>query len=351
MSFSKYEKIIASFLPNASIKAIQPLGNGHIHQTLRVNVMTGNSYVLQRINTKVFQQPVNLMRNLEKVADYLKRSVAYKMQVLYPIQTTEGLSYCLDEQKRYWRLFPYFSDSISLTKITHPQQAYEAAYAYGHFAWALRNFPAQELHETIAGFHDSVVRYQTFKEALKRANPDRKQAAAKWIDLLQDNLHIFHEIVALDLPKRVVHNDTKIDNVLLNERTKKGLCIIDLDTLMPGTLLSDFGDMVRTFCSSETEDSDKYEQIRLRTDFFEALSKGYLVALGDSIHSLEREHLLLGAKWIILEQCMRFLSDYLANDMYYPIQYSKHNLVRAINQMQLFQSLLRQEKELLRLLD
>lgn len=345
----RYQQLLAQFLPNATLQNIQPLGRGHIHQTFLVETIVAAVYVLQRINTNIFKHPNALMKNLAAVSDYLKNREDYEMEVLYPIPTAEGNTYYIDEQQQYWRLFPYFSDGISLSKIAHPQQAYEAAYAYGHFAKTLRAFPIAQLQETIHGFHDSLKRYQHFLEVLRIAPTYRKTNATILIESLQNNIGIFYKVEALDLPPSLVHNDTKIDNVLLHKSTGKGLCVIDLDTLMSGTILSDFGDMVRTFCNSEAEDSPDYERISIKETIFVALHKGYLNALEAVITPVEVANLLLGAKWMILEQSMRFLSDYLEEDRYYPVHYPTHNLVRATNQMRLFEALLDQEAALIKL--
>jgi thiamine kinase-like enzyme len=203
------------------------------------------------------------------------------------------------------------------------------------------------LHETIVGFHNSVARFQTFTQALETGFTDRIQASQAAIHFILDRAPIFETIVALGLPVRTTHNDTKLDNVLLDSVTHKGVCVIDLDTVMPGTILSDFGDMVRTFTNTETEDSNQYHTIQINWQVYEALCKGFLEIVGKSLTTLEVDNLVLGAKWMILEQAMRFLTDYLSGDSYYKVRYANHNFVRACNQIALLQAIEHREQAMM----
>lgn len=346
---TSYTEILAQFLNFDQVISTVKLGKGHIHQTLLAEVLIEDErqkYVLQQINHQVFTNPLSVMQNLEKIAHHLQQKKDYPLITLTPILTQEGELLLQSEEKNYWRLLPFFEHTFTVSKVEYPTQAFQAAKAFGQFSKALADFPSDTLVFTIPDFHNSPKRYNYYKEVVSQAEKTRLEAAKEVISVVEENAFLLDFIQELSLPLRVVHNDTKIDNVLLHEETKEGCCVIDLDTVMPDTILADFGDMVRTFTNSEAEDSPDYQKIKARIEIFEALCEGYLLELKNILTIEEKENLLEGAKWIILEQCLRFLTDYLAGDVYYPINYSTHNLVRATNQMYLFQSILRQEKEM-----
>ncbi|MEM8524649.1 MAG: aminoglycoside phosphotransferase family protein [Bacteroidota bacterium] len=341
--------ILSQFLEFDQFISTNKLGNGHIHQTYLVKVQTAQDsqqYVLQQINNQIFTNPFTLMQNLDKVVNHLTQKKDYSLAILSPIKTYKGKLCFHTAGDKYWRLFPYFENTITYSGAISPRQAFHTANAFGQFANALSDFPSENLISTISDFHNSLKRYDSYKQVLTEADQTRLDEAHAILTFLEKNAKIFDVIQALSLPKRVVHNDTKIDNVLMNKETGKGYCVIDLDTVMPDTILVDFGDMVRTFTNSEVEDSTDYQSVESRIEIFEAMCKGYLSEVKNMLIAVEKENLLEGAKWIILEQCLRFLTDYLANDIYYPIKYPNHNLVRATNQMHLFQSINQQEKQM-----
>lgn len=344
-----YTDVLTQFLSFDQVFSIQKLGKGHIHQTLLVEVLIEKKkqkYVLQQINNQVFSNPLMLMQNLDEIACHLQRKTNYPLSILTPALTRKGKLCFQSEDKSYWRLFPFFEDTITYSKATTSKQAFHAAKAFGQFSNAVSDFPIEDLVPTIPDFHNSPKRYKYYKTVFGKAEQIRLDKAADLIEILEKNAGLFDAIQQLSLPSRVVHNDTKIDNVLINKETGEGHSVIDLDTVMPDIILADFGDMVRTFTNSEAEDSADYQKIISRINIFEALCKGFLSEVKNILIVEEKENLLEGAKWIILEQCLRFLTDYLANDIYYPVKYSTHNLVRAKNQMCLFQSIVQQEKEM-----
>jgi Ser/Thr protein kinase RdoA (MazF antagonist) len=347
VSYSKenIQEIATQFIDSQLIELISPLGNGHIHQTYLVSMSNKNSFVLQCMNTDIFRHPKGVVENMQLIADHLVQLPNYAMKILRPLPTREGQLLYVDDRNKYWRATPFFAHTTSYSCIETPRQAAAAARAFGQFASALQDFPTQQLNVTLPGFHDSISRYQHYETIKKAASTDRLIVANDIIRFIEQESHLFRKIANLNLPLRAVHNDTKADNVLLDATTDKGICVIDLDTVMPGTILSDFGDMVRTFTNSHAEDDDKFEEVEARYAIFEALSNAYLEETASFLTEVERKHLLEGALWIVLEQALRFLTDYLANDVYYSIQYPTHNLVRAKNQMALWQSIWRQRKQ------
>lgn len=320
-----------------------PIGSGNINDTYRIDFGREGamqSIVLQRINRRVFQNPEQLMRNIDLVSRHLQNA-DYPYRPLPPLPAADGRLYHLDGTGNYWRCFPYIADSYAPEGKQNPEAAFEAAKAYGAFARALQDFPVQQLAETIPGFHDTDRRWTTFLEVIETDPAGRVGAAAAEIEAMFQAKSLFEKISRLKksgvLPLRVTHNDTKAGNVLLSESTHKALAVIDLDTVMPGTILSDFGDMVRTFVPDQPEDDPG--SVGLRTDMLEAIREGFLSETAGFLTDAEKENLLLGGAWITGEQALRFLSDWLAGDVYYKIRYPEHNLVRARNQLALFQAL------------
>ncbi|MEM6697567.1 MAG: aminoglycoside phosphotransferase family protein [Bacteroidota bacterium] len=343
------KEILQQFLELEHSPTFQRLGKGHIHQTLLVEVFVKGKkqkYVLQQINNQVFTNPLDLMQNLEEIVHHLQQRKKYPLAILTPMLTRQGELCFQSGDKNYWRLFPFFENTFTVNKVKNLKQAFHAAKAFGQFSKALSDFPTEVLVPILPDFHNSPKRYNHYKSVLQQAVQIRLESAVEVIHFVEKNAFLFDLIQQLSLPLRVVHNDTKIDNVLLKKETGEGYCVIDLDTVMPDTILADFGDMVRTFTNSEAEDSTDYHKVVARIEIFDALCKGYLSEVKVMLTLEEKENLLEGAKWIILEQCLRFLIDYLANDVYYPTKYPTHNLVRASNQMHLFQSIVQQEEEM-----
>ena len=317
-----------------------PLGDGNINDTYRIDVQKNGSdcsFVLQRLNHAVFRQPEAVMENIRRVTAYLAGQTDFDLIAPAPLQTLDGHPCFLDGAGNYWRVFPFLKNTFAPERVASPEVAREAARAYGVFARELRNFPADSLVETIPGFHDTNRRWTVFEQTLKADPAQRVASAQAEIEGLWAAKKIFDHIHYLKtsglLPMRVTHNDTKAGNVLLDSTTGRAVAVIDLDTVMPGTVLSDFGDMVRTFVPDRYEDDPDTENLCLRTDILDALTEGFLAETDGMLTRPEREHLLLGAQWIIGEQALRFLTDYLAGDVYYKTRYAEHNLVRARNQL------------------
>ncbi len=320
-----------------------PVGAGNINDTYRLDFEQHGvalAFILQRINHQIFRQPEALMHNICLVTKHLHTG-SFPYESPAPVQAIDGRFFHQDAAGNYWRCFPFIPDSYAPEGKTDAATALEAAKAYGAFARALRDFPAQELAETIPGFHDTDRRWDVFLKVLAEDPAGRVAGAAAEIETMFRAKPVFDTISRLkksgELPLRVTHNDTKAGNVLMSTTTHKALAVIDLDTVMPGTILSDFGDMVRTFVPDKFEDDPT--KITLRSDMLAAITTGFLSETADFLTSIEKEHLLLGGAWITGEQALRFLSDWLAGDVYYKIQHPEHNIVRTRNQLAVFEAL------------
>jgi Putative homoserine kinase type II (protein kinase fold) len=332
--------VVSLFFGQAHLLSCTPIGQGNINDTYLAELSDGQAFVLQKLNHRVFQRPEAVMGNTLRVCRHLAQS-GFPYQVPTPFPTLAGTYWHRDEEGAYWRAMPFISNSYAPESCPDAVTAYRAAKAYGAFARHLRDFRAAELSETIPGFHDTRRRWEDYQKVLKTDPSNRKKDCP---DALADMMlakPTFDEIARLKesglLPLRVTHNDTKAGNVLFDRSTHEALAVIDLDTVMPGTLLSDFGDMVRTFVPSAQEDAE--EPPLLRMDVLEAIKKGYLEETADFMTRGERDNLMLGAAWMAGEQALRFLTDFLAGDVYYKTAHPQHNLIRARNQCGLFRAL------------
>lgn len=318
-----------------------PFGTGHINDTFKIEIEEGDSkksYLLQRLNHLVFHQPEVVMRNIRLVSEHLSRQ-AYPLDILVPLPALDGHFLHRDASGNCWRVFPFFEKTTTFEQVDTPEQAFEAARAFGAFARALDGMDASQLQPAIPGFHDGLARLAYFKKVLKNAIPERlAEAKSEVVEVLQNQL-IFNKIAALDLPLRVIHHDTKINNLLFDAHTLKPVCVIDLDTVMPGVILSDFGDMMRTFTNAAGEDEADLSKVDMKMPVYEALSEGFLREMGSLLTPAERDNLAQGGRWLTLMQVVRFLADYLEGDVYYKTKYPAHNLVRARNQLALFRSM------------
>lgn len=319
------------------------VGSGNINDTFKISMETGGrieQWLLQRLNHHVFREPEVVMDNIRKVTAHLQGKV-YPYETTPPEPGLDGAFLQRDEAGNYWRLFPFFDDTFVPEGQADVALAFDAARAYGAFLKALSDFPAEALAETIPGFHDTLRRWAYFESVLAADPKGRKAALSTEIAALYRLKPVFDAIDALKktnaLPLRVTHNDTKAGNILFDLSSQKPVAVIDLDTVMPGTILSDFGDMVRTFTPAENEDFDGAPVCR--TAVLQAITDGFLLETGDFLTAAEKENLQLGGLWITGEQALRFLTDYIAGDVYYKIRYSEHNLVRAKNQLALCASI------------
>ncbi len=330
-------------------------GSGHIHDTYLVQSLSGNTefkYILQKINTYVFRQPDVIMANIIRISEHFNQPGGSSGQSIIPklILTTGGDACYRGDDGSYWRCYVFVPDTISYDRVEDPAIAREAARCFGRFSFSLKDLPAGEIGITIPDFHNLEYRYEEFSGALETAGQLRlKQASQeiKAVERYRDFTGIFHKLSEeKNLPVRICHMDTKLNNVLIDKDSGKGICVIDLDTVMPGSVLSDFGDMVRTFTNKSDEDQPDLSEVYCRTDIYRALAWGYLSETLPMLEQVEADHLLFGAKFIILMQAVRFLTDYLKNDVYYKTGYNEHNLVRTRNQLKLLSSIEQQETDL-----
>ncbi|MBR4656477.1 MAG: aminoglycoside phosphotransferase family protein [Oscillospiraceae bacterium] len=315
----------------------RPFGHGNINYTFLITTDDGKQYILQRINTHVFKQPVQLMENVIAVTQHIRSKVDDPSKVLNFIPALDGKYYYRDERRRYWRCYE-FVGGFCLEAPESDADFYESAVAFGRFQEQLSDFPAETLHETIPNFHNTPDRYRQLHIAMDEDACDRLQFVQPEIDFIlereQEAGTIQRMLESGELPLRVTHNDTKLNNVLLDMKTRKALCVLDLDTVMPGSSLFDFGDSIRFGAATAPEDVQELSRMTLDLHRFEVYTKGFL----DGCHSLtkrEIELLPLGAKIITLELAVRFLTDYLESDHYFKTQYSDHNLVRCRAQLKL----------------
>ncbi len=325
-------------------------GSGHINTTYLVETDLGGRFILQKINHQIFKDIRALVENVQAVTDHLWKKDPDPRHVLRPVFAKNGEPYLTDESGEYWRAFLFVEDSICLDKAENAESFYQSGVAFGHFFSLLSDFPAQSLHETIPGFHDTPGRYRVFHEAL-RADPmnrakevkaeiefalAREEEAGSMVRMLKEGL----------LPLRVTHNDTKLNNVLLDAVTLTPLCVVDLDTVMPGLIGNDFGDSIRFGASTAPEDEQDLSLVSLSLPLFEAYAKGFLEACGESLTPLELETLPLGAKLMTLECGLRFLTDHLNGDTYFRIHREGHNLDRCRTQFALLADMERKYEDM-----
>ncbi len=320
--------------------------SGHINQTFIVlGKSTGqSSWVVQRINTQVFTNPEAIAHNIELADNHLKK---YHPDYLFiaPITNRNGELFSIIDG-HYWRLLPYITNTIALDVLEQPLQAYEAAKQFGKLSRNLDGINPEGFQATIPRFHDLEWRKEQFDQALSAANAELKMNASVAIELANQFNSIVKDFSSVknDLPIRILHHDTKISNVLLDEQTFEGKCVIDLDTLMPGYFISDLGDMMRTYLCAYDENEADSAKITIREEYFSATLKGYLSEMGDILHTTEKSLILFSGKYIIYMQALRFLSDYLQGSIYYPTRYPTHNLDRSMNQLRLLSQLYEKEK-------
>ncbi|MES2378305.1 MAG: aminoglycoside phosphotransferase family protein [Bacteroidota bacterium] len=330
-----FNNILSSFGINADDSAIVPFGSGLINGTWKVSV-GDDAYILQRINTKIFKSPQAIANNLVSLQTYLVQTApAYIFAA--PRPTLNG-DYLVIDDNQYYRLQPFIKNSHTVDVVSEPAQAFEAAKQFGKFSRLLNDFDANSLQYTLPDFHNLTLRVDQFKSALKNATADRIDKATDEIKEIEKHEAIadtYRQLVdKKEIPLRVIHHDTKINNVLF-DADNKGLCVIDLDTVMPGYFISDVGDMMRTYLSPANEEEKDLDKVFIQEDNFTAIYKGYMAEMGDVLTSAEKNLFFYSGKFMIYMQAVRFLADYLNGDIYYHTTYPGQNLVRAQNQLSL----------------
>lgn len=341
-----FENILPLYGLNSDETTVNLFGDGLINHTWKVTAGK-QSYILQKVNTDVFKNPENIDKNLCLLKDFLSKKDPDYLFVS-PISALSGAS-LLDTPSGHFRLSPFVEGSLSLNALTKKEEAYEAAKQFGKFSSLLADFDAEKLNITIPDFHNLSLRYEQFKTACATANPERMEKAKVYVNFINDHHDLVDTYLSIvankEVPLRVIHHDTKISNVLF-DKNYKGICVIDLDTVMPGYFISDVGDMMRTYLCAATEEETDLSKISIRKEFFKAVYDGYMSEMNEVLTDTEKQYFTYAGKFIIYMQAIRFLADYLQNDVYYGAKYEDHNFNRAINQITLLKEYIKVEREL-----
>lgn len=331
---------------------VEPINNGLINKTWLIKNSHKN-FILQKVNHDVFKNPQAIASNIRMIADYLFKNDP-KYLFIAPLKTKHNEEMKCIEGKGYFRLLPFVSESNTINTVQKPYQAYEAARKFGEFTKLLSGFPVEKLQITLPDFHNLTLRYQQFDDALKNGNKDRLLQSKDLISFIETNKNIvdtYENILQNPSFKlRVTHHDTKISNVLFNDEDK-GLCVIDLDTVMPGYFISDVGDMIRTYLSPASEEEKDFSTIEIREEYFKAIWNGYMNEMNNELSAEEKKNFIYAGKFMIYMQAIRFLTDHLNNDIYYGAKYEDHNFYRAGNQVVLLQKLIEKEDILKRIVE
>ena len=337
------EKTACLFARDGQILSCEPYGNGHINDTYKV-CTRDDAFILQKINRHVFVRPDQVMENLVGVTEWIAGKLKAdgidpERRVLHVIRTADGRTFTVDEEGEYWRACRLVTGAVCYERPETEDVFYESAVAFGNFQRLLSDYPVQDLHETIPGFHNTPMRFLQFKHAVEKDEAGRAALARKEILFLLEREHLSKRLAEAAqkglLPLRVTHNDTKLNNVLMDEATGKWLCVLDLDTVMPGLSATDFGDAIRFGASTGAEDEPDLDKVHFDTHLYEVYRKGYLEGCGGALTDCEVSMLSDGAMVITYEQALRFLGDYLNGDVYYKTAREGHNLDRARTQIRL----------------
>ncbi len=344
----RIDEVAARFRTRGAAVEHAPYGNGHINDTFLVVCGTQEGerrrYILQKMNHSIFKMPQQLMKNVVNVTEYLREMIARRggdpdRETLNVVKTKDGSNYYLDDEGNYWRMFLFVEQTVCLEKVESAKDFYDSAVAFGNFQKMLSDYPAQTLYETIPNFHNTPSRFSDFRKAVQEDRMGRAAQAKEEIAFAlareADTRVLTDMLKAGELPLRVTHNDTKLNNILFDADTKKAICIIDLDTVMPGLSHYDFGDSIRFGASTGAEDEKDLDKIEMDLSLFEAFTKGYLEGCGGSLTEKEIEMLPMGAKLMTYECGIRFLADFLEGDTYFKIHRDGHNLDRARTQFKL----------------
>ena len=340
------EQIIRNFALDGNVVSHKAFGSGHINKTYLLHTDKGHDYILQKINHHIFKETEKLMENIFAVTEYLAKMEKDPRRVMHFVRTQDGKGYCRDEEGGYWRVCEFVQDSLSLDMAETPEDFYESAVGFGQFQMQLRDFPAETLHETIPHFHDTPVRFETFRRAIEKDVCGRLESVKAEVEFAlarEEEAGCMMRLLSEGkLPLRVTHNDTKLNNVLLDRETRKSLCVLDLDTVMPGLIGHDFGDAIRSYTNTGAEDDKNLDNVEMSLEMFKAYAEGYLHEQKASMVQSELDWLAFSARYITFEQVLRFLMDYIDGDKYYKTAYPEHNLVRTHAQYKLLQSMERQ---------
>jgi hypothetical protein len=341
------QQVISRFNLPGVLEECCSYGNGHINDTYRLTFEDGGvdrRYILQKINKRVFPQPEELMENMIGVTSWIKAKVRERggdemRETLTVIRTQDGMPYVVDAQGEYWRVCTFIEGTVCYEQVKNENDFYQSALAFGQFQGMLAEYPADTLHEVIRNFHHTPDRLRKFEEALQADVCGRADSVKEEIDFILARRKLayalYDRLQKGELPVRVTHNDTKLNNILIDEKTGKALCVIDLDTVMPGLSAYDFGDAIRFGASTAAEDEQDLSKVSCDLHLFEAYTKGYLEGCAGALTQTEMDMLPMGAILMTFETGIRFLTDYLEGDHYFKIHREGHNLDRCRTQLAL----------------
>lgn len=335
-------EIAKHFALVGDVQSVTPYGNGHINDTF-LAITNQKRYILQRMNTEIFTKPDALIENIEHVTDHLRKIIRERggdetRETLTLVQTKDGLP-CLQAEDGYFRVYDFLENSVCFEKVEKTEDFYNCGMAFGAFQKQLSSFPAETLHEVIENFHNTVWRFENLKKAVEEDKCGRKKDVLAEIEFAfarEKDCHVIVDALAKkEIPLRVTHNDTKLNNIMFDEKTQKPLCVIDLDTVMPGSALYDYGDSIRFGANTGAEDETDLSRVGLDLELYKAYTDGYIKGCDGALTEREISLLPMGAKLMTLECGMRFLTDYLEGDTYFKIHRPNHNLDRCRTQFKL----------------
>jgi len=340
--------VLSAYGVEERVLSVQAYGNGHINNTDLVTLKDENEeglftkLIIQKINTSIFKNPVHLMENVTQVTEWIKKKIEARggdlsREVLQIIPTKDGAAYYVSEEGGFYRAYVFIDGGVCLDKARTPKDLYESGKGFGGFQGYLADFPAEKLHETIPNFHNTVKRLEAFKQAVEEDVCNLAASVQEEVDfaLSMEEKVTYCAECKKELPLRVTHNDTKLNNVMLDEKTEKALCVLDLDTVMPGYAMDDFGDGIRIGANTALEDEKDLSKVSCDLVMFRAFAEGFLKGTEGRLTKKEIELLPLGALMMTYECGIRFLMDYLQGNVYFKVAYPEHNLVRARNQFAL----------------
>lgn len=348
---AKIQEAVDAFCLDGEVIDYARYGSGHINDTFCVNCKLEDGtkrYILQRMNHDTFKEPEKLMSNIESVTKYLKDKIQENggdvmRETLNLVPTKDGACYYKDSIGCYWRVYEFVENATGYDQVNSAEDFYQSAVSFGNFQRLLAGFDASKLFETIPNFHNTPVRYETFLKAVEEDVCGRADSVRKEIDFFinhKEDMEMCAKMQAAgELPLRVTHNDTKLNNILIDDATGKGICVIDLDTIMPGLSIFDFGDSIRFGANTAAEDEQDLSKVSLDLELFEVYVKGFLEGCGGSLTETEVKMFPMGAKNMTMECGMRFLTDYLQGDTYFRVHREGHNLDRCRTQIALVEDM------------
>lgn len=346
-TITNFDNILNKFKIDGTLVSVEPYGFGHINRTyLAVYDVNGKTkrYIVQQINSKLFDPVENLMSNIELVTEFNRAKIIKNggdpdRESLTIIKTIDDKTFYKRDEDSYFRVYIFIENTVAYQTVSNDKDFYYSAIAFGNFAKLLAEFDASKLYEIIPNFHNTKKRFNDFKKAVSEDILDRVKECKEEIKFVMEREHYYSQIVdkleSGEIPLKVTHNDTKLNNVLLDDKTGEPVAVIDLDTIMPGTLCYDFGDSIRFGCNPCAEDEKDLSKVNFRFDLYKVYLDGYLTALGDDITQSEKDNLALGSIMMTIECGMRFLADYLSGDTYFKTSRPKQNLDRARTQFKL----------------